>query len=171
MEKKLDFGVLDEARRRLIESGGRASQDLGAGRIVGQILIYLYLCESECSLDTIAEELAVSKASVSIAVRQLEQFGVVVKVWKNGDRRNYYRSADNIASALQLGLLALVRQKLELFSGDLDSSLQLIETNGIMNQKNSEYDFLQKRLARAKQLQKRVQKIIDHPVVKYLSSK
>ncbi len=51
---------------RLIETGGRTSQDLGTGRIVGQILIYLYLREDESSLDGIAEDLGLSKASVSI---------------------------------------------------------------------------------------------------------
>ncbi|EKD24559.1 MAG: hypothetical protein ACD_80C00207G0001, partial [uncultured bacterium (gcode 4)] len=48
---------LQEARMRLIETGGRTSQDLGTGRIVGQILIYLYLREDESSLDGIAEDL------------------------------------------------------------------------------------------------------------------
>jgi DNA-binding transcriptional regulator GbsR (MarR family) len=113
---------LQEARTRLIEAGGRASQDLGTGRIVGQILIYLYLQESECSLDGIAEDLGLSKASVSIAVRQLEQFGMARKVWKSGDKRNYYKSAENIAKALQQGLLSLVRQKVHHFGGNWNTA-------------------------------------------------
>ena len=67
---------MDESRKRLIETGGRMSQDLGMGRIVGQILIYLYLSPAEASLDEIEEQLELSKASVSIAARQLENFGL-----------------------------------------------------------------------------------------------
>jgi len=35
---------------RLVEVGGNAAQDLGLGRIVGQIVVYLYLSEAERSL-------------------------------------------------------------------------------------------------------------------------
>ncbi len=167
-----DADVLEAARRRLIESGGRASQDLGAGRIVGQILVYLYLQEHESSLDTIAEKLGISKASASIAVRQLEQFGVVAKLWKEGDRKDYYRSADNIASALQQGLLSLVRQKLALFSDDLEVAMRVLdEARSGRDGKNSEMAFLKKRLKRARQLQQRMEKVLGHPILNYLAKK
>ena len=57
------------ARTRLVETGGRTSQDLGFGRIVGQVLVYLYLQPKECSLDVLEQELGLSKASVSVAAR------------------------------------------------------------------------------------------------------
>ena len=60
---------------RLIETGGQTSQDLGLGRIVGQILVYLYLKPSACSLEELENDLGLSKASISIAARQLEQLG------------------------------------------------------------------------------------------------
>lgn len=164
--------VLNEAKGRLVESGGRASHDLGAGRIVGQILVYLYLQEQECSLDRISEELAVSKASVSIAARQLEQFGVVLKVCKAGDRKIYYRSADNIASALQQGILGLVRQKMALFSEDLDDAMKLLNETQLENiALDKDYLFFQKRVDRAKQLQQRTEKIFNHPIVRFLGKK
>jgi DNA-binding transcriptional regulator GbsR (MarR family) len=172
MENRSELDVLDVARNRLVESGGRVSQDLGAGRIIGRILIFLYLQEKECSLDTISAQLEVSKASVSIAVRQLEQFGAVVQICKEGDRKNYYRSADNIASALQDGLLTLVQEKLELFSMDLDNVMQMLDAEQAGSESQaSDYLFLQKRLSRALQLQRRLQKIINHPVVRYLATK
>ena len=109
------------ARTRLVETGGRTSQDLGLGRIVGQVLVFLYLQPAECSLDTLEQELGLSKASVSVAARQLEALGLVSRVWVKGERKKYYRSAENIASALQQGLLSLVRQKVQFFGGELDS--------------------------------------------------
>lgn len=159
---------LKEARTRLIEAGGRTSQDLGTGRIVGQILIYLYLQANECSLDTIAEELGLSKASVSIAVRQLEQFGLAHKVWKSGDKRNYYRSADNIAKALQHGLLSLIRQKVHHFGGELQYSLDLLETL-TEDVGSAEAEFLRQRIARAKKLQTNFERLLDNPLVNFLT--
>ena len=68
------------AQMRLGETGGRTSQDLGLGRIVGQVLVYLYLQPSACSLEKLEKALGLSKASVSIAARQLEQLGLVQRV-------------------------------------------------------------------------------------------
>ena len=71
----------------LIETGGRTSQELGMGRMVGQILVYLYLSDGDCSLDQIGEDLELSKASVSIAARQLEKIGLIKRSWQKGDRK------------------------------------------------------------------------------------
>ena len=102
---------IDNVRKRLTEVGGRTSQDLGLGRIVGQILVHLYLSPAECPLDDIARDLGLSKAAVSIAARQLESLGLLRRSWKSGDRKTYYRTADDIATALHQGLLILVRRR------------------------------------------------------------
>ena len=160
---------LQQARMRLIETGGRASQDLGTGRIVGQVLVYLYLREQECSLDEIGEALGLSKASVSIAVRQLEQFGLTIKVWKANDKRKYYKSAENIANALQQGVLTLVRQKVQIFGNELESSLRIIEEIQENSPAEAERVFLEKRILRAKKLQNRLERVLGNPLVQLLT--
>lgn len=159
---------LQQARMRLVEIGGRTSQDLGAGRIVGQILVFLYLQEKECSLDAIGGELGLSKASVSIAVRQLEQLGLARKVWKTGDKKNYFKSADNIANALQQGVLAVVRQKIQLFGGELDSTLEIVRSVPQESQTRHEVAFLKQRIERAKKLQKSLDRVLGNPLVRLL---
>lgn len=166
------YCVMDSAekiRTQLITTGGKTSQDLGAGRIVGQVLVYLYLQETECSLDTLGKELGLSKASVSIAARQLEQLGLLRKVWKSGDRKNYYKSADNIGSALQRGLLAVVRQKVQIFGSELDECLELVNQDSKGLEINAEMNFLYKRISRAKRLQARLDQILDNPIVSLLT--
>jgi DNA-binding transcriptional regulator GbsR (MarR family) len=164
-----DKKIIQEARMRLIETGGRTSQDLGTGRIVGQVLVHLYLQENECSLDSIAEDLGLSKASVSIAVRQLEQLGLARKVWKSGDKKNYFKSADNIANALQQGVLALVRQKIQLFGGELDVTLEIIENIPQKSHTRDEVVFLKQRIERAKKLQKGLDRVLGNPLVRLLT--
>ena len=160
--------IAAEVRKRLVEVGGRTSQDLGASRILGQVLIFLYLQESERSLDFIAEKLGLSKASVSIAARQLEQLGLIKKVWLSGDRKNYYRTAENIAGALQEGLLALVRKKVLLFGEELDMANNLLINAGD-KKKNSELSFLKGRVGRASSLQARLRKFLDNPLVRFFT--
>ncbi len=163
-------GKLHEARLRLIETGGRISQDFGTGRIVGQVLVFLYLEETASSLDDIVAYLGLSKASISIAVRQLEQLGLAKKVWKSGDKRNFYKSADNIGNALQHGILSLVQQKVKLFGDELEDSLALLEKAARENGCDREKDFLRQRIERAQTLHGRMEKMLGNPIVKLLAS-
>ncbi len=159
---------IEEIRRRLVEVGGRTSQDLGANRILGQILIFLYLQEKECSLPYISAQLGLSKASVSIAARQLEKLGLIKRVWVTGDRKNYYKSAENIAGALQEGLLALVRQKVQMFGEELDAVEKTIEAAGEENSGQT-FAFLRHRVQRASKLQKRLKFFLENPLVKFFT--
>jgi len=102
-------------------------------------------------------------------VRQLEQLGLARKVWKSGDKRNYYKSADNIAKALQHGVLSLVRKKIELFGGELESSLQLIDEIPVSSSTKEEADFLRQRIERARKLQNGLEKILGNPIIKLLT--
>jgi len=149
---------------RLVEMGGQTSQDLGLGRIVGQILVYLYLSEQECSLDQIGEDLGLSKAAVSVAARQLESLGLLRRVWKKGDRKNYYRTADNIATALQQGLLTFAGQKIQAVATELDQASRQLEQAVAKSNHDSETEFVYGRVKRAKLLRDRAAKILGGPL-------
>lgn len=155
-----------EARRQLVETGGRTSQDLGLGRIVGQILVYLYLSDGERSLDDIGEELGLSKAAISVAVRQLESLGLVRRVWKKGDRKKYYRTADNIGTALQQGLLAVVGQKIQVVSDELDRAHTMLEEAQGKSRDDGDLQFLAGRVKRARDLEARLEKVLNSPLLK-----
>jgi DNA-binding transcriptional regulator GbsR (MarR family) len=96
---------------RFIERMGRLFEETeGLPRIAGRIVGLLLLTPGECSLDQMAEHLAVSRASISIDARRLEQCGVVERVTRPGDRRDYYRIApDHYARALERRLAVIER--------------------------------------------------------------
>lgn len=156
---------IEQVRKRLTEVGGRTSQDLGLGRIVGQILVHLYLSPAESSLDDIARDLELSKAAVSIAARQLESLGLLRRSWKAGDRKTYYRTADDIATALHNGLLILVRNKM----GLLATELQQAELDLKQDLSGTEADFILGRVKRAKKLRDTAMAVLENPVVKLLT--
>lgn len=156
--------VAKEVRTRLIETGGRMAQDIGLGRVCGQILLYLYLQDGERSTEEIAAELGVSKAAVSVATRQLETLGALRRAWKKGDRRRYYRTADNIGAALKQGLLAEVRRKTQVMASELDAACSLLEGRISNGQETSpDLKFLHQRVNRARQLQQWASKILESP--------
>ena len=166
MEKE----IATEIRMRFVEVGGKTSQDLGLGRIVGQILMFLYLQEGECSLDQIGEDLGLSKAAVSTAVRHLESLGLLRQAWRKGDRRNYYRTADNIGAALQNGLLAFVRQKVQSIAMEIDSANELLEKEIIAPGASSDAHFIYSRVKRAKHLRDVTAKLLESPLFGFLSN-
>ena len=161
--------TITQARIRLVDTGGRTSQDLGLGRIVGQVLVYLYLQQAECSLDALEQDLGLSKASVSVAARQLESLGLVDRVWVKGERKKYYRSAENIASALQQGLLSRVRQKVQYFGSELDASMELLDDVTAGRDNMHDVEFLRQRVTRARKLQKRLDRVLGNPLVRLLT--
>ena len=157
-----------EVRARLVEAGGRTAQDLGLGRITGQILVWLYLCDGDGSLDTLAAELGLSKAAVSVAARQLEGLGMVRRVWKQGDRRSYYRTVDNIGMALRQGLLALVQRKMDAVGAELDEAHRALAAARPHNG-DADLKFLAGRVDRAKVLRDRGAKVLGSPLLAWLA--
>jgi DNA-binding transcriptional regulator GbsR (MarR family) len=74
-----------------IERMGLALESDGLPRTAGRIFGLLLLSEDCRSLDDLAAELQVSKASVSTNARLLEQRGVLERNSRPADRRDYYR--------------------------------------------------------------------------------
>jgi DNA-binding transcriptional regulator GbsR (MarR family) len=158
--------VLRETRARLIDVAGRSSQDLGLGRIVGQVLACVYLSRHDCALEAIAAELSVSKAAVSIAARQLEALSLLHRVWKGGDRRSYYRIPEHFGLALQQGMLGLLRRKLRSIGEELAAAEAALGGNGFAG--DAEARFLLKRVQRASRLRSRTVQIVENPLLKML---
>lgn len=71
-----------------------AEQD-GFPRIAGRIMAFLLVNEGPYTLDELAEELQISKTSASTNARLLEQHGIIERVLKPGDRRDFYRLAED----------------------------------------------------------------------------
>ncbi|MBM3887772.1 MAG: hypothetical protein FJ279_04745 [Planctomycetes bacterium] len=159
--------VVEDVRRRLIEVAGRASQDLGLGRITGQLMALVYLSPEECSLDAMVSDLGLSKASVSIAARRLEALGLLRRTWRKGQRRHYYQAAGNLGAALRQGALAMIRTKLRAIDLELGDAERLL--GGIPSaQTDGEARFLRKRLTRARRLRKRASGILESPLLRLL---
>lgn len=73
-----------------IEQMGLASESDGLSRIAGRVFGALLLESEPRSLDDLADQLGVSKASVSTEARRLLERGVAERIGKPGDRRDYY---------------------------------------------------------------------------------
>ena len=146
----------------MVEAGGRTSQSFGLTRLFGQIYMYLYLSRQLQSLDDVAQALGVSKASVSIAARQLESWGAVRRVWKRGDRRDYYEAEMDIRRLISQGVLTSVNKKLESARNQIARSIRLLEEQG---GDVEELAFLRERLAEAERRRSRLEGLLNNPLI------
>ena len=81
---------MDAQTVNFIERMGLALESDGLPRIAGRIFGLLLVSEDAHSLDDLAAELRVSKGSVSTNARLLEQRGLLERVCRPADRRDYY---------------------------------------------------------------------------------
>jgi DNA-binding transcriptional regulator GbsR (MarR family) len=97
---------MDASTAHFIESMGLTLESEGWPRIAGRIFGLLLVSEDAHSLDDLATELQVSKGSVSTNTRLLEQRGVLERVSRPADRRDYYRVPRDLFSRTMAQRLA-----------------------------------------------------------------
>lgn len=112
--------MLHEARAKLVEALGRQAAFWGLGKVTGELYAVLYLSEEPMSLGNLADTLGVTKGNVSIAIRVLEQFGMVRRSMRSGDRRVFFEAEPD--SWLIMRRVLEQRQKPE-----FDESFRLVE--------------------------------------------
>lgn len=81
----------DEIRTQFIEDMGLMAQGDGMARIAGRILGLLIFDGTSASFSDLADELQVSRGSISVNVRMLIDRGIIRKTAKPGDRQDYFQ--------------------------------------------------------------------------------
>jgi len=151
------------AKFEMIESAGRTAQSFGINRLLGQLYMFLFMQSEACCLDDIVASLGVSKASVSIACRQLESWGAVRRVWKKGDRKDYYEPVTDFGQILNSGLVTSLNKKLQ------SAQMQIERSRTLLAQAESapeERAFVEKRLAQAEKYRARFETLLNNPLIR-----
>ncbi len=89
---------MPDAAEDFIEIMGRHFEEEGTARIAGRLCGLLILTDEPASLDELADRLRVSKGSVSLNARLLENAGIAERVTRAGDRRDFYRIAPDMST-------------------------------------------------------------------------
>lgn len=112
----------DPAARRFADRMGHATAADGLAPIAGRLFAALLLSDEPRSLDALADELGVSKASVSTEARRLFERGIVERVTVPGDRRDYYELAPDFFAQVIRARLARWRRLQHLIDDMRDAS-------------------------------------------------
>lgn len=146
---------------RFIEASGNTTHAFGLGRLIGRMYALLYLHPGPMSLEKIASDLDISKASASLTIRHLEQWHAVRHVPVTGDRRDYYEAETAFRLIVRDGLLPGIRKKLSSAGEQINRTLhaEIPATSG--EAASPEVQVIRKRLKAAAALHKNLDGILS----------
>lgn len=116
-----------QAQEALVRALGRQSAFWGLGRTAGEMYAVLYLSMTPVSLEELARSLGVTKGNVSIAIRQLEQLGMVRRSWNTGDRRVFFDAETDFWKIAHTVLGLRQKPEFDQSFALVEESIQLLE--------------------------------------------
>jgi DNA-binding transcriptional regulator GbsR (MarR family) len=131
--------ALAAVNKSMLEGLGQLSDYFGYNRVMGKMYGALLLSPQPMSLDDLMNHLDISKASVSMNMRTLENMGIAREVWVRGDRRKYYEAEPDIWKILTTLLggreLREVNQALQVLENSIDNLQKAIPSMTADDQK------------------------------------
>lgn len=87
---------LPEARNQFIQAWGTLGSKWGINRTMAQIHALMMIAPDPLSTEEIMEELNISRGNVNMNIRELMDWGLVEKIHKSGERREYFWAEKDI---------------------------------------------------------------------------
>ncbi|WP_454803411.1 GbsR/MarR family transcriptional regulator [Mucilaginibacter phyllosphaerae] len=81
---------LPEAKQKFIEAWGKLGSEWGINRTMAQVHALLLLTPGDLTTDEIMEALSISRGNANMTLRDLMSWGLVEKVHKAGERKEYF---------------------------------------------------------------------------------
>ncbi len=150
-----------QTRHDMIEVGVRLSQILSVPKSTGQVYGLLYLTVGPLSLDDLVAQLGISKASASLATRQLASWGAIRRVWVPGERRDFYEVIDAIGEFIRGGYAEIIKPRLNSSERRLNkmrSSLEEELRQGLFSA--DEYQVMAGRLDKLRHIHGKIQSFL-----------
>jgi DNA-binding transcriptional regulator GbsR (MarR family) len=82
--------------RQFVEHWGMMARSWGINATMGELFALLYITGTDWTADALRERLQVSRGNVSMNLRELIAWGVVHKVHRPGQRREFYRAETDV---------------------------------------------------------------------------
>ncbi len=106
-------GLADEALRpaqdRFISAWGQMGATWGISRTMAEAHALLYITGRPLCTDEVMERLAISRGNASMSLRALLDWGIVSRVHKRGDRKEYFQAEPDAWLILQ----SVVRERMK----------------------------------------------------------
>ncbi len=103
-----------ELTQQIVADFAEGYSNFGLNPLMGRIVGLLIISEDPQSLDDFVDKLEMSKGPISQICRRLKERGLIEKVWIPGDRKDYYKAADDIFGKAYANQVAKMQKNIEI---------------------------------------------------------
>jgi DNA-binding transcriptional regulator GbsR (MarR family) len=121
----------DQIRRKFVEHWGMMASSWGINSTMGELFALLYVSGEDWTADSLREWLQVSRGNVSMNLRELLSWGVVHKVHRPGERREFFRAEADVWILFRRILSERKRRELDPTLHVLKDTVELLPAAGI----------------------------------------
>ena len=111
---------MDDVVRGFVEHWGLMARSWGINATMGELFALLYVSGSDWTADELRARLNISRGNVSMNLRELMAWGVVHRVHRTGERREFYRAEADVWTLFRRILSERKRRELDPTLGVLD---------------------------------------------------
>src|SRR4051794_36652679 len=113
--------------RQFVEHWGVMARSWGINATMGELFALLYITGTDWTAEALKTRLDVSRGNVSMNLRELMTWGVVHKVHRQGERREFYRAEADVWTLFRRILSERKRRELDPTLVVLERTVRLIE--------------------------------------------
>ncbi len=85
-----------EAKNKFVQTWGALGSQWGINKTMAQIHALLMVSSEPLSMETIMEDLKISRGNASMNLRALMDWGIVYKEYKSGERREFFTAEKDL---------------------------------------------------------------------------
>jgi DNA-binding transcriptional regulator GbsR (MarR family) len=111
-EPSRDASLVVAAQDRFIAAWGQMGSAWGISRTMAEVHALLYITGDALCTDDVIERLSISRGNASMSLRALQDWGVISRVHKRGDRKEYFTAESDVLTMCRT--IARERKKREI---------------------------------------------------------
>ena len=139
----------EAARSLFIRRWGEMAASWGISRTMAEIHALLYMATDPLCTDDIMEQLAVSRGSASMNLRELVKWGLIERVHRRGDRKEYFEAEKDVWQMFETIVRERRRREVQPIEETIDRCLEMVREGkrGLRGQARKEADAYEKSFA------------------------
>jgi DNA-binding transcriptional regulator GbsR (MarR family) len=122
--------VLRRAQDEFIAAWGKMGSTWGISRTMAEIHALLYITGTPLNTDDVMERLAISRGNASMSLRALVEWGIVSRVHRRGDRKEYYEAEHDAWALVRNVIRERLRREVHPLLASLYEIRDMMQTAG-----------------------------------------
>ena len=120
--------ILHESQERFIALWGQMASSWGISRSMAEVHALLYLSDETLNTDDMMARLDISRGSASMTLRSLLDWGVISRVHRRGDRKEYFSAEQDVWKLFRMILRERKKREIEPLLDELHTCRDLSTT-------------------------------------------